>query len=93
MDDARKDVAALMGKEVVPTPEPTISIRTLSEGCTGEDVRALQILLTGRGCKADADGIFGPKTRSAVEKFRKKANLPPDITADIAVWRSLLGTE
>lgn len=103
MDDARRDVAAIMRGEaepVKPTPTPTptpaangnaISLRTLREGDEGEDVKALQILLTGWGCKADADGIFGPKTGDAVEKFQKKFGLVQDRIAGIKTWSKALG--
>lgn len=104
MDDARKDVAALMNKaEPTPTPTPTptpaakgneISVRTLREGCKGEDVRALQILLAGRDCNGKMgkpDGIFGPNTLGAVKLYQKKAGLVADGIVGILTWRSLLG--
>lgn len=100
MDDVRHDVAVLMGKvepakpSPAPAPAPktnTLSIRTLSEGCKGEDVKALQILLSGRGCKTDADGIFGPKTKKAVEKYQKKVSLKVDGIAGKDTLSSLMG--
>lgn len=98
MDDVRHDVAVLMGKvepeKPAPAPAPktnTISIRTLSEGCKGEDVRALQILLSGRGFKVDADGIFGPKTKKAVEKYQGKVGLTKDGIAGKDTLSSLMG--
>ncbi len=101
MDDARRDVAAIMnGKETKPAPTPapkpaaktnSIGMRTLSVGCEGEDVKALQILLTGRGCKADADGIFGGKTEAAVMAYQKKVGLTRDGLAGIKTWSKLLG--
>jgi hypothetical protein len=99
MDDARRDVAALMGKKVEPAnpaPAPVasgnaISLRTLSKGSTGDDVKALQILLTGWGCKANADGIFGSKTKKAVEKYQHKVGLEDDGVAGIQTWSKLLG--
>jgi hypothetical protein len=103
MKDVRNDVAAIMSGKVesakpTPTPAPapaskgnTINLRTLSQGSKGEDVKALQILLTGRGCKADADGIFGPNTQSAVTKYQNKVNLDPDGVVGILTWSKLLG--
>ena len=101
MDDARHDVAVLMGlveEEVEPDPAPapvekanTISLRTLHDGCKGEDVKALQILLTGRGCKTGADGIFGHKTRASVEKYQNETGLPENGVVDVLVWSKLLG--
>lgn len=95
MDDARMDVAAIMnGKETKPAPAEktnSIGVRTLREGDKGEDVKALQILLTGWGCKANADGIFGPKTKKAVEKYQHKVGLEEDGVAGIKTWSKLLG--
>lgn len=99
MQTVRKDVAAIMRGKVepekpAPAPAPkttAISIRTLSEGCKGEDVRALQILLSGRGFKVDADGIFGPKTKKAVEKYQGKVGLTKDGIAGKDTLSSLMG--
>ena len=99
MDDARRDVAAIMnGKETKPAPTPaaktnSIGVRTLREGDKGEDVKALQILLTGRKCKADADGIFGPNTKKAVKAYQTKAGLDVDGVAGIKTWSKLLGVK
>ena len=94
MDDARHDVAILMGllPEEPPTEPPekpapqgnAVVLRTLTEGCTGEDVRALQILLAGRDCNGHMhkpDGIFGPNTLGAVKLFQQKTQLP--VTGEI----------
>ncbi len=101
MDDARRDVAALMAGKVEPTPAPApvtkgnaISLRTLSEGSQGEDVKALQILLAGRGCNGKMgkpDGIFGPNTLGAVQMFQKKYGLDADGIVGILTWSKLLG--
>lgn len=109
MDDARRDVAALMrgeewsvDPEPVPVPDPTpaptpatkgnaINLRTLSKGSYGEDVKALQILLSGRGVKTDADGSFGPKTLEAVKTYQHKVNLEPDGCVGPLTWSKLLG--
>ncbi len=99
MNDVRKDVAALMGKKeepAAPAPAPkgnAINLRTLSKGSQGEDVRALQILLKGRGCngKMNApDGIFGPNTLGAVQMFQKKYGLEADGIVGILTWTKLL---
>ena len=57
-----------MDKDYVPAPRQdfTLGMRTLQRGHRGEDVRALQILLKGRGCNGkmhQPDGIFGPNTQ------------------------------
>ena len=105
MDDVRRDVAAIMNGKVEPTPAPTptptpapaskgnaISLRTLSNGSKGDDVKALQILLNGMDCSCgNADGIFGAKTLAAVKKFQKKVGLGVDGIVGILTWSKLLG--
>lgn len=109
MDDVRRDVAALLrGNDLPeqPAPEPetkpdhtpaqsgyALTMRILQQGCKGDDVKALQQLLTANDCPADADGIFGPKTKKAVEKYQGKVNLPADGKAGPQVMGSLLGAE
>lgn len=100
MDDVRRDVAALLGGEKEPevpaAPEATgyaVNLRPMQEGDTGEDVRALQILLTGRGSKTDDDGIFGPKTKKAVETYQRDAGLEKTGIADEKTMSSLLGVQ
>lgn len=71
-----------------------ISMRTLKKGAEGEDVRALQILLAGRGCNGNMhtpDGEFGPNTLGAVKLYQKKAGLEVDGIVGKLTWSSLLG--
>ena len=71
-----------------------IGMRTLRQGARGEDVRALQILLAGRGCNGEMhepDGIFGPNTLGAVKLYQKKAGLDVDGIVGKLTWSSLLG--
>lgn len=95
MDDVRKDVAALMGEtEESIAPNNAITMRTLAKGNTGEDVRALQILLSGRGCNGNMykpDGKFGKNTQGAVKLFQEKIGLPVTGIADTDTWSGLLG--
>lgn len=99
MQTVRKDVAAIMSGKVEPakpTPAPqgnAISLRTLSKGSTGEDVKALQILLNGYGFKLDIDGSFGPKTQAAVKAFQKMVGLVVDGIVGVLTWRKLLGVD
>lgn len=70
----------------------TMKMRTLRKGCKGEDVRALQILLKGRGFDCgDADGIYGAKTEAAVRKYQESKKLTADGIAGPATMGSLLG--
>lgn len=67
------------------TPPPV----TLSYGRTGEKVKELQKLL-----KIDEDGVFGRKTRAAVQQFQKSHGLVNDGIVGPATWDVLLkGTE
>ena len=78
MDTVRKDVAALIGKEI---KEDTymVEMRTLQRGHRGEDVKSLQILLNGKGFKCGtADGIFGANTEKAVKAFQKSIGATQD---------------
>ncbi|MFG3702552.1 D-Ala-D-Ala carboxypeptidase family metallohydrolase [Micromonospora sp. NPDC047620] len=55
--------------------------RTLSEGMSGEDVRQLQIRVSGYpgyGAVLALDGVYGPGTRSAVIRFQQAYGLGAD---------------
>ena len=72
----------------------TMTLQLLRSGCRGEAVRALQILLMGRGYSvgnAGADGIFGNDTHSAVTKFQKAKGLDVDGIAGEQTLAALLG--
>lgn len=71
-----------------------MNMRNLSKGCTGEDVRALQILLIGRGYTCGsygADGDFGNATHTAVCNYQRDNGLTVDGIAGPATMGSLLG--
>lgn len=92
------DPAPFLDNAYTPTvsEKKTISIgmRTLRQGAKGEDVRALQILLTGRGCKGkmhEPDGIFGPNTLGAVKLYQEKSKLDADGVVGKLTWSALLG--
>ena len=73
----------------------TMEMRYLKKGCKGDDVRALQILLIGRGYScgsAGTDGDFGSATDSAVRKYQKAKGLAVDGIVGKATMGSLLGT-
>src|SRR5829696_10072315 len=55
--------------------------RTLSQGASGEDVRQLQIRVSGYpgyGAVLALDGAFGPATRAAVVRFQQAYGLSAD---------------
>lgn len=52
--------------------------RVLGIGMAGDDVRALQALLTKRGFTVSVDGQFGPKTLAAVKSAQRAYGLDVD---------------
>ncbi|MCP3804091.1 D-Ala-D-Ala carboxypeptidase family metallohydrolase [Allokutzneria sp. A3M-2-11 16] len=55
--------------------------RTLSQGMNGEDVRQLQIRVSGYpgyGAVLGIDGDYGPATKAAVTRFQQAYGLPGD---------------
>lgn len=72
----------------------TMEMRNLKKGCKGEDVRALQILLNGRGYNCGkADGDFGSKTDAAVRDYQKAKGLTQDGIAGKNTMSSLIGAK
>ena len=71
-----------------------LNLRMLRRGCSGEDVRALQILLKGRNCNGnmyEPDGKFGPNTEGAVELYQETHGLDVDGIAGPETMGSLFG--
>lgn len=71
-----------------------MEMKNLKQGCKGEDVRALQILLMGRGYSVGncgADGIFGNDTHSAVSRYQRANALDIDGIAGEQTMSALLG--
>lgn len=71
-----------------------LTMRQLKRGDKGEDVRALQILLSGRGYNGnmhEPDGVFGPNTEGAVKLAQKGYGLSVNGIAGIDTMTSLLG--
>jgi N-acetylmuramoyl-L-alanine amidase len=87
------------GQAVEPEPAPTtkkeeytMTMRTMQKGDKGEDVKALQILLNGRGYDCgNVDGIFGSKTEAQVIKYQGDKDLEQDGKAGPITMGSLLG--
>lgn len=69
-----------------------LTLRSLSKGCKGDDVRALQILLKGYGYNCGTvDGVFGSNTDSKVRAYQAAKKLTVDGVAGPATLGSLLG--
>lgn len=71
-----------------------MKLPTLSKGSKGETVKAMQILLIGRGYSCGsygADGDFGSATDSAVRKYQKANGLTVDGYCGPKTWAKLLG--
>lgn len=66
-----------------------ISVKNLSYGSSGEDVKKLQNALNSVGYSLDVDGQFGPKTQAAVKDYQSKNNLTVDGIAGEKTWGSL----
>lgn len=69
----------------------TLKFAVLRKGDKGEAVRAVQILLKGRGYNVGATGNFGNGTVSALNKFKKAKGLTPDGIVDADTMAALLG--
>ena len=81
-------------KKPEPAADFTLGMRTLRRNDRGEDVLALQILLSGRGYNGEMntpDGIYGPRTKGAVKLYQEAKGLEVDGIAGPKTWGSLLG--
>lgn len=70
-----------------------VSPRELRQGMTGNDVRLVQTHLYYNGYRATMykpDGIFGPRTLTAVKKFQKAKDLAQDGIIGELTWKALL---
>jgi peptidoglycan hydrolase-like protein with peptidoglycan-binding domain len=63
----------------------------ISFGSQGIVVKELQKILNKIGYSLDKDGIFGEKTKAAVESYQKKSGLAVDGIVGTNTWASLLG--
>jgi len=76
----REQLAALQGG-VSPTvtATPTLAVRDLTGGMTGEDVRRLQTLLIAKGYSINAGptGYFGSQTRAALAQYQSDFGISP----------------
>ncbi|MCI9518116.1 MAG: hypothetical protein HFK08_02520 [Clostridia bacterium] len=70
--------------------EKLSAYKTLRLGDMGKGVRLLQYLLAFEGYETAKDGIFGRRTESALNLFRKDNSLSEGTVADEVVYRKLL---
>ena len=76
-----------------------LHLRILREGCVGEDVKALQLMLKVRGYQCGyygsngdgADGDFGAATKAKLISYQSAAGLAPDGEAGPDTMGALLG--
>lgn len=95
------DPAPYLDKDYNVETEPvrkdfSIGMRTLRYGDRGEDVRALQILLVGRGeslSQYGTDADFGKETENAVKHFQLDNKLESDGICGVKTWTKLLRME
>ena len=66
-----------------------IAYQTISYGSSGEDVKKLQESLNEKGYSLTVDGIFGSKTRAAVEDYQRKNGLNVDGIVGSKTWGSI----
>ena len=81
-------------KPVTKTEVCTVEVNVLRKGAKGDNVKALQILLIGRGygCGSyGADGDFGNATYNAVKAYQKDKGLSVDGVCGPKTWAKLLG--
>lgn len=97
------DGAAEYGTSGAPTPAKgtdfSLNFRILREGCVGDDVRALQLMLKARGYQCGnfgangdgADGEFGASTKTKLISYQRVNGLEPDGEAGPDTMSALLG--
>ena len=90
------------GAYAPPSPQGegfALNFRILREGCVGEDVKALQLMLKARGYQCGyygsngdgADGDFGAATKAKLISYQSAAGLAPDGEAGPDTMGALLG--
>lgn len=76
-----------------PAPTISVSVPLLQQGTKGGYVKALQLLLIGRGTRCGpcgADGDFGAGTKGGVMSWQRGHGLEVDGVAGKQTWESLL---
>ncbi len=86
------DQETIKALDAAPTADGKFWLPDLQVGDKGDEVRLLQTALRIRGYDCGAvDGIFGPKTQAALNKFKADRGMDPSGTADRKVWEKVLG--
>lgn len=89
------DTEAVVDKPTTTKTEVcTVEVKVLRKGAKGDNVKALQILLIGRGYSCGsygADGSFGSATDNALRAFQKANGLTVDGICGPNTWNKLLG--
>lgn len=95
MDAVRRE----LGTPTTPTPVPPtsdwtvkliMSLPTVKRGSKGQSVKNVQGLLNAHGSRLSIDGIFGPKTESAVRSYQKSRKLLVDGIVGRQTYTSLI---
>lgn len=74
----------------------TVTLPVVTKGDTGEEVKAMQILLIGHGFSCGekgADGDYGSATEKALLAFKKKVGLTLTVNCGVQTWSALLGVK
>ena len=90
------------GAYATPSPQVegfALSFRILRQGCVGDDVRALQLMLKARGYQCGnygangdgADGDFGSSTKTKLISYQRVNGLDADGEAGPLTMKKLLG--
>lgn len=66
-----------------------VNLPELKQGHVGNAVECLQLRLYAKGFFVFIDGIFGPRTREAVEYFQRREGLAVDGIVGQQTWRKL----
>ena len=78
--------AGLLPVAVRPATQLHLPLRT---GKTGDSVARLQRLLNHHGASLTVDGAYGPRTRAAVNAWKKRHHLKPNGVVRRRTWLSL----
>ena len=82
---------AIAGRAPLPRgPAPATALASLGRGAIGDVVVWAQEHLVSAGFRLAIDGIFGPLTQAAVERFQAQHHLAPSGIVTPATWSILL---